>query len=101
MADKDEPSPIITLIAFALIPVIVLYFGWATQTIWTWHLADRFGPLSLRQAVGLDIAAGLIMAKMPKAELEQTSAEKAKAFAHYLTYPLIGLSLSWVLRHWI
>lgn len=98
--DKDKAGPIAVLIAVALVPLTVYYYAWATVLLWTWHLADRFGPLSLRQAVGLDLVVSVITAKIAY-DGERTGEEHLRAFGKWLILPLMALLTSIILRQFI
>lgn len=89
------------LIGLALAVPIMIYFGWATQKLWTWHLADRFGPLTLRQAVGADLVFGIIAAKIAPAEVKREPIELLKAIGRWLTWPLVALGISWAIRQFV
>lgn len=58
--------------------LLTLYGGWIFQTLWGWFVATTFGiqTLSLPQAIGLSIFAGLITWKLPpKEDTNQTFTE--------------------------
>lgn len=70
--------------------VLLLYGGWIFQTLWGWFVATTFGiqTLSLPQAIGLSIFAGLITWKLPpKEDTNQTFTE---VFVRASVIPIIS-----------
>jgi len=82
---------------FLLIPVLVIWRGYALSVLWGWFIAPLFGLplLSILAAIGICIVSGLVRYRYNEAEHDGKS---FKPLCMQFANPAFALGVGWIVK---
>ena len=95
MKEIVSKTALFLLTLFVLVPLLLLWQGWAMSTLWGWFVVPLGLPIiSVAEAAGLCLVASVLRMR----RTGNSSSDRFEAIAGSIIFPLVSVVIGWIIK---